>query len=90
MVYFYSPRDKDNRATLTINGRKVGRVHFRDTDAWLNPYKSSRLKTKPELEALGFRVEFNPQNRSFPRKVYLKTCREDEIAKTLECAFYEL
>ena len=90
MVYFYSPRDKENRATLTINGRKVGRVHFRDADAWLNPYKSSRLKTKPELEALGFRVEFNPQNRSFPRKVYLKTCREDEIAKTLECAFYDL
>lgn len=90
MVYFYSPRDKANRATLTINGRKVGRVHFRDTDAWLNPYKNSGLKTKSELETLGFKVEFNPRNKSFPRKVYLNTCREDKIAKALECAFYDL
>ena len=43
--YTFSPRDNANRATLTINGRKVGRVHFRVDDAWLNPYKTSKLKS---------------------------------------------
>lgn len=45
MYYSLSPRDNANRAMLTINGRKVGRVHFRVDDAWLNPYKTSKLKS---------------------------------------------
>lgn len=90
MYYSYSPRDKVNRATLTINGRKIGRVHFRDYDAWLNPYKNSKLKGKIELEKLGFQVEINPNNRSFPIKVFLDTCDEEKIAKALEKAFYDL
>ena len=90
MYYTFSSRDNANRATLTINGRKVGRVHFRDEDAWLNPYKSSRLKSKQELEKLGFKVEIDPNNKSFPIKVYLGTNLEEAIAKVLEKAFYEL
>ena len=90
MHYTFSPRDNANRATLTINGRKVGRVHFRDEDAWLNPYKNSRLKSKPELEKLGLKVEIDPSNKSFPIKVYLSTNLEEAIAKVLEKAFYEL
>ena len=90
MYYSFSPRDNANRATLTINGRKVGRVHFRDFDAWLNPYKTSRLKSKPELEALGLKVEYDQSNKSFPVKVYLKSNIESDIAKSLEKAFYDL
>lgn len=90
MNYKYSPRDTANRAPLTINGRKVGRVHFRDFDAWLNPYKSTRLKSKPELEELGFEVEIDSSNRSFPINVYLGTSNEAEIARKLEKAFYGL
>ena len=90
MNYKYSPRDTVNRATLTINGRKIGRVHFRDFDAWLNPYKSARLKSKPELEELGFEVEIDSSNRSFPIKVSLGTSNEVEIARKLEKAFYGL
>ena len=90
MTYSFSPRDKANRATLTINGRKIGRVHFRDGDAWLNPYKTSRLKSKPELEALGLKVKTDPDNNSFPIKVYIDTCNEDGIAKALYGAFYDL
>lgn len=90
MYYSFSPRDHANRATLMINGRKVGRVHFRDNDAWLNPYKSSKLKSKPELEKLGFKVEFDTDNRSFPKKIYLGTNIEEDIAKALEKAFYDL
>ena len=89
MTYVFSPRDNANRSTLTINGRKIGRVHFRDNDAWLNPYKSSKLKSKPELEKLGFKVEVDPDNRSFPTKVYLGTNNEEDIAKALEGAFYD-
>lgn len=90
MYYSFSPRDNANRATLTINGRKVGRIHFRDFDAWLNPYKTSRLKSKPEIEALGLKVEIDPHNKSFPIKVYIDTCQESGIAKSLEHAFYDL
>ena len=90
MHYSYSPRDKANRATITINGRKVGRMHFRDGDAWLNPYKRSKLKSKSELEALGLKVKIDPDNTSFPIKVYIKTCNEDGIAKALYNAFNDL
>lgn len=90
MYYVFSPRDNANRATLTINGRKVGRVHFRDEDAWLNPYKSSRLKSKPELEQLGFKVEVDLGNKSFPIKVYIGTNKEEAIAQALEKAFYDI
>ena len=90
MYYFFSPRDKANRATLTNNGRKVGRVHFRDGDAWLNPYKRNKLKSKPELEALGLKVEIDHYNNSFPIKVFISTCNEDGIAKALYNAFYDL
>ena len=90
MYYSLSDRDNANRATLTINGRKVGRIHFRDDDSWLNPYKTSRLKSKPELEALGLRVEIDQSNNSFPIKVYIDSCQESQIAKALEHAFYDL
>ena len=90
MHYIYSRRDNANRATLTINERKVGRVHFRDNDAWLNPYKSNRLKSKPELEALGLKVEIDPQNHSFPIKVYIDASSENGVAHALENAFYDL
>lgn len=90
MYYSFSPRDNANRATLTINGRKVGRVHFRDFDAWLNPYKKSGIKGKLELEALGLRVEKDESNKSFPTKVYLNSNVESDIAKSLENAFYDL
>ena len=90
MVYTFSSRDKANRATLTINERKVGRIHFRDGDAWLNPYKSIKLKSKSELEALRLKVEVNPNNNSFPIKVFIDTCNEHEIAKALEYAFLDL
>jgi len=90
MYYSFSDRDNANRATLTINGRKVGRIHFRDDDSWLNPYKTSRLKSKPELEALGLRVEIDQSNNSFPIKVYIDSCQESQIAKALEHAFYDL
>lgn len=90
MYYDFSPRDNANRATLKINGRKVGRVHFRDNDAWLNPYKNSGLKSKPELEKLDLKVEVDPNNKSFPRKVYIGTNKEEDIAKALENAFYDI
>ncbi len=90
MYYDFSPRDNANRSTLKINGRKIGRVHFRDNDAWLNPYKNTNLKSKPELEKLGFRVEADPNNSTYPKKVYLGTNKEDEIAKALEKAFYDI
>ena len=90
MYYSFSPRDNANRATLTINGRKVGRIHFRDGDSWLNPYKTSRLKSKTELEALGLKVEIDRSNNSFPIKVYIDSSQESQIAKALEYAFYDL
>lgn len=90
MTYTFSSRDNANRATLTINGRKVGRIHFRGEDAWLNPYKTSRLKSKSELEKLGLKVELDPTNNSFPIKVYVDTCSENGIAKALVHAFYDL
>ena len=90
MEYSFSTRDKANRATLTINGRKVGRIHFRDGDAWINPYRSIRLKSKSELEALGLKVEIDRNNKSFPMKVYVGTCNENEIARALECAYFDL
>ena len=71
MYYSFSPRDRANRATLIINGRKVGRVHFRDGDAWLNPYKTSKLKSMTDLEVLGLKVESDPDNNSYPIKVYI-------------------
>ena len=71
MYYTFSPRDNANRATLTINGRKVGRVHFRVDDAWLNPYKTSKLKSMTDLEVLGLKVESDPDNNSYPIKVYI-------------------
>lgn len=90
MYYSFSPRDKANRATLIINGRKVGRVHFRDGDAWLNPYKTSKLKSMSDLEAFGLKVESDPDNNSYPIKVYIDTCNEDGIARALKDAFYDL
>jgi len=90
MIHSFSERDKHNRSTLTINGRKVGRVHFREYDAWLNPYKTIKLKNKSDLERLGLTVEANLDNKSYPVKVYLKCNNEDEVAKAFERAFYDL
>lgn len=89
MDYSFSPRDKVNRATPTINERKVGRIHFRDGDAWLNPYRSIRLKNRSELEALDLKVEINPDNKAFQVKVFTGTCNEEGIARTLEYAFLD-
>ena len=90
MTFFYSKRDKANRATLTINGVKVGRVHFRENDAWLNPYRVEDLKSKGELEELGMIVELDPNNNSFPIKVFVDAANEAEVATILFKAFYEL
>lgn len=90
MNYAFSGRDNANRATLTINGRKVGRIHFRDGDSWLNPYKTSNLKSKSELESLGLKVEIDRSNNSFPVKVYIDSNQESQIAKALEHAFYDV
>lgn len=90
MVYKYSKRDKANRATLEINGKRVGRVHFREYDAWLNPYKSFKLKPKEEIERFGMRVEENPKNNSFPIKIYVNAYDEEKVASILEKAFCDL
>lgn len=90
MNYTFSGRDNANRATLTINGKKVGRIQFRDGDSWLNPYKTSNLKSKAELESLGLKVELDQSNNSFPVKVYIDSNQESQIAKALEHAFYDL
>ena len=91
MYYEYSKRDTINRATLTINGAKVGRVHFRKNDAWLNPYvKSYSLKGKEELERLGMRVEIDYSNNSFPIKIYVNSSDEETVAKILYTAFLDI
>lgn len=89
MNYFFTKRDGANRATLVINGKKVGRVHFRAADAWLNPYNRDTLKSKAELEKLGMVVELDPQSDTFPIKVYVNTTNESEIASILSKAFYD-
>lgn len=90
MKYEYSKRDHANRATLTINGRKVGRVHFREYDAWLNPYKGCKLKSKDDIEKNGMRVELDSKNESFPIKIYVDSSNEEKVAFALEKAFCDL
>lgn len=87
MNYSFSKRDAKNRATLTINGKKVGRVHFRATDAWLNPYDMDSLKSKLELEAMGMLVETDPNNHSYPVKITVGSSNEKEVASSLSKAF---
>jgi len=87
MIYSYSKRNHANRATLTINGVKIGRVHFRSTDAWLNPYLKDDLKSAEEL---GMNVEKDPSNNSFPIKNYVSASSEAEVASILSQAFYNL
>lgn len=88
--YYFSERDQNNRSTLTINGRKVGRIHFCKSGAWLNPGKVCKLKSKAELEKLGFSVKYDSSNKTYPIKVYMNTQNEDEIAKRLEKAFLDV
>ena len=88
-MYFFLNRDKENRATLVIDGIKIGRVHFREHDAWLSPYNNLTLKNKEELEKLGLFVEKNDTNHTFPIKVFISSCDEKEIASILKKAFCE-
>ncbi len=89
-MYSFTKRDKENRATLIIDGIKIGRIHFRRNDTWLNPYNNLTLKNKKELEKLGLLVEEDNTNQSFPVKVIIKSCEEGEIASVLKKAFCEL
>ena len=87
-MYLFSKRDKQNRATLILNGIKVGRVHFRKQDSWLNPYKNLTLKSQKELEDIGLRVEYDNTSQSYPIKVFVDSCVEEDIADALSKVFY--
>ena len=84
--YTFSKRDSNNRSTLIINGTKVGRVHFRENDAWLYPYAECRFKNQDELDKLGITVVNDPNNDSYPVKVYIDACEEEKIARVLSKA----
>ena len=90
MKYEFSKRDHNNRATLTINGKKVGRVHFREYDAWIKPYRGCRLKSRRELESLGMTVIEDPGNEYYPVKVFVNTYQEEQVAALFEKAFLDL
>ena len=90
MDYSFSKRDNNNRSTLTINGSKVGRVHFREYDAWLNPYETNRLKSKEDLERLGITVEYSSNDYVGTAKLFIDSTDEEKIATILAKAFRDV
>ena len=60
MDYSFSKRDASKRATLTINGVKVGRVHFCTDYAWMKPWTHAKFRSDEVLNELGLIIERDP------------------------------
>lgn len=80
--YIFTERDANNRSTLFLNKERIGRVHFRKNDVWLNPSANFQVNID-EIERLGLRIEKNPNSKDYPIKIYVDSTDETTIASIL-------
>lgn len=80
--YEFLTKDKNNRSTLVINGKEVGRVHFfKNRYPWINVYPTCELLPESVIKNKGLEVEYNPSNKSVKTQVFMNTNDQDAIAR---------